>query len=173
MQGRTSFIRQNFMVIQGTLTNGTFSWISPHKYRNTTLFPGVSDSTKVKNNYSFPCPSIGNVRMPVYARCCPRSNACYPCKSWVSWSVPSCWFEGLVVDTLEGTFDYCIFLLLCLKNTLVQIDVLVVGKWRIKRENFFGPFSAKVALQTPSTTNRASKVAPQTPTSIAHHDSLW
>ena len=32
--------------------------------------------------------------------------------------------EGLVVDTLEATFDDCISLLLCLKNTLVQIDVL-------------------------------------------------
>ena len=32
--------------------------------------------------------------------------------------------EGLLVDTLEGAFDQCIFLLLCLKDTLVQIDVL-------------------------------------------------
>ena len=32
--------------------------------------------------------------------------------------------ESLVVDVLEGAIDHCIFLLLCLKNTLVQIDVL-------------------------------------------------
>ena len=32
--------------------------------------------------------------------------------------------EGLLVDTLEGAFDQCILLLLCLKDTLVQIDVL-------------------------------------------------
>ena len=32
--------------------------------------------------------------------------------------------ESLVVDALEGTFDHCIFLLLCLKDTLVQFDVL-------------------------------------------------
>ena len=32
--------------------------------------------------------------------------------------------EGLVVDALEAAFDHCISLLLCLKNTLVQIDVL-------------------------------------------------
>ena len=32
--------------------------------------------------------------------------------------------EGLVVDALEAAFDHCIPLLLCLKNTLVQIDVL-------------------------------------------------
>ena len=32
--------------------------------------------------------------------------------------------EGLVVDTLEAAFNHCIFLLLCLKNTLVQLDVL-------------------------------------------------
>ena len=32
--------------------------------------------------------------------------------------------EGLVVDALEAAFDHCIFLLLCLKDTLVQIDVL-------------------------------------------------
>ena len=32
--------------------------------------------------------------------------------------------ESLVVDTLEAAFDHCIFLFLCLKNTLVQIDVL-------------------------------------------------
>ena len=32
--------------------------------------------------------------------------------------------EGLVVDALEGTFDHCIFLLLCLKDALVQFDVL-------------------------------------------------
>ena len=31
--------------------------------------------------------------------------------------------EGLIVDALEGTFDHCISLLLCLKDTLVQIDV--------------------------------------------------
>ena len=32
--------------------------------------------------------------------------------------------EGLVVDAREAAFDYCISLLLCLKDTLVQIDVL-------------------------------------------------
>ena len=32
--------------------------------------------------------------------------------------------EGLVVNAFEAAFDHCIFLLLCLKDTLVQIDVL-------------------------------------------------
>ena len=32
--------------------------------------------------------------------------------------------ESLVVDALEDAFDHCIFLLLCLKDTLAQIDVL-------------------------------------------------
>ena len=32
--------------------------------------------------------------------------------------------EGLVVDAFEAAFDHCIFLLLCLKDALVQIDVL-------------------------------------------------
>ena len=32
--------------------------------------------------------------------------------------------EGLIVDAFEAAFDYCIFLFLCLKDTLVQIDVL-------------------------------------------------
>ena len=32
--------------------------------------------------------------------------------------------ESLVVNSLEAAFDHCISLLLCLKNTLVQIDVL-------------------------------------------------
>ena len=32
--------------------------------------------------------------------------------------------EGLVVDALEAAFDHCVFLLLCLNNTLVQIGVL-------------------------------------------------
>ena len=32
--------------------------------------------------------------------------------------------EGLVVDSLEGAFDHCIFLLLCLKDAFVQLDVL-------------------------------------------------
>ena len=32
--------------------------------------------------------------------------------------------EGLVVDALVAAFDDCIFLLLCLNNTRVQIDVL-------------------------------------------------
>ena len=32
--------------------------------------------------------------------------------------------ESLVVDALEAALDHCIFLILCLKNTLVQIDVL-------------------------------------------------
>ena len=31
--------------------------------------------------------------------------------------------EGLVVYTLEGAFDDCVFFLFCLKNMLVQIDV--------------------------------------------------
>ena len=31
--------------------------------------------------------------------------------------------EGLVVDALEGAFDHCVFLLLCLKDALVQFDV--------------------------------------------------
>ena len=32
--------------------------------------------------------------------------------------------EGLVVDALEAACHHCIFLLLCLKDTLVQLDVL-------------------------------------------------
>ena len=32
--------------------------------------------------------------------------------------------ESMVVDALEAAFDHCVFLLLCLNNTLVQIDVL-------------------------------------------------
>ena len=32
--------------------------------------------------------------------------------------------EGLVVDALEAAFHHCIFLLLCLKDALVQLDVL-------------------------------------------------
>ena len=32
--------------------------------------------------------------------------------------------EGLVVDSLEAAFHYCISTLLCLKDTLVQLDVL-------------------------------------------------
>ena len=32
--------------------------------------------------------------------------------------------ESLVVDTLEAAFHHCVSLLLCLKDTLVQIDVL-------------------------------------------------
>ena len=32
--------------------------------------------------------------------------------------------EGLVVDALEAAFDHCVFLLLCLKDALVQFDVL-------------------------------------------------
>ena len=32
--------------------------------------------------------------------------------------------EGLVVDAFEAAFDHCISTLLCLKDTLVQIDVL-------------------------------------------------
>ena len=35
-----------------------------------------------------------------------------------------CDIEGLVVDSFEAAFHYCIFLLLCLNNTLVQLDVL-------------------------------------------------
>ena len=35
-----------------------------------------------------------------------------------------CDIESLVVDTFEAAFDDCISLLLCLKDTLVQIDVL-------------------------------------------------
>ena len=32
--------------------------------------------------------------------------------------------EGLIVNSLEAAFDHCIFLLLCLKDTLVQFHVL-------------------------------------------------
>ena len=32
--------------------------------------------------------------------------------------------ESLLVDALEAALDHCISLLLCLKNTLIQIDVL-------------------------------------------------
>ena len=32
--------------------------------------------------------------------------------------------EGLVVDAFEAAFDHCIFFLLCLKDALVQFDVL-------------------------------------------------
>ena len=35
-----------------------------------------------------------------------------------------CDIESLVVDALEAAFDHCISLLLCLKDTLVQFDVL-------------------------------------------------
>ena len=32
--------------------------------------------------------------------------------------------EGLVVDSLEAVLDHCIYLLFCLKDPLVQFDVL-------------------------------------------------
>ena len=32
--------------------------------------------------------------------------------------------EGLVVDAFEAAFDHCFSLLLCLEDTLVQVDVL-------------------------------------------------
>ena len=35
-----------------------------------------------------------------------------------------CDVEGLIVDAFEAAFDHCISLLLCLKDALVQIDVL-------------------------------------------------
>ena len=35
-----------------------------------------------------------------------------------------CDIESLVVDALEAALDHCISFLLCLKNTLVQFDVL-------------------------------------------------
>lgn len=34
-----------------------------------------------KNNFSFSCPSIGNVQTPVYVHCRPRSIDCCSCKS--------------------------------------------------------------------------------------------
>ena len=34
--------------------------------------------------------------------------------------------ESLVVDAFETAYDYCISFLLCLKNTLVQIDILYI-----------------------------------------------
>ena len=40
--------------------------------------------------------------------------------------------EGLVVDAFEAAFDHCIFLLLCFKYTLLQIDVLHVHSLSIK-----------------------------------------
>ena len=42
--------------------------------------------------------------------------------------------EGLVVDALESAFDYCIFLLLGLKDTLVQFDVLHTHSFSINHD---------------------------------------
>ena len=35
-----------------------------------------------------------------------------------------CDIESLVIDAFEGAFDHCISLLLCLEDTLVQLDVI-------------------------------------------------
>ena len=45
-----------------------------------------------------------------------------------------CDIESLVVDTLEGTFDHCISLLLCLKDTLIQLDVLLAHPFSIDHD---------------------------------------
>ena len=73
-----------FMFIQGSFSNSTFTWIHSYNNRNPTITSITvlfRPNCPKKNNFSITCSSIGNARMPVYARCRPRSNVCYPCKS--------------------------------------------------------------------------------------------
>ena len=94
------------------------SWINPYKYRNPTI---TVQSKSI---------SPSHVLQSVLTECqCTHVVVQDP--SLVICASHECLglllrgdIESLVVDTLEVAFDHCIFLLLCLKNTLVQIDVL-------------------------------------------------
>ena len=50
--------------------------------------------------------------------------------------------EGLVVDAFEAAFDHCIFLLLGLKDTLVQLNVLYAHPLTVNHHMRGTPFAA-------------------------------
>ena len=50
--------------------------------------------------------------------------------------------ESLVVDALEAALDHCIFLLLCLKDALVQIDVFYNHPFSIDHDIARNSFAA-------------------------------
>ena len=68
--------------------------------------------------------------------------------------------EGLVVNAFEAAFDHCIFLLLCLNNTLVQIDVLhahpITIDYHIARNSLCGVMYYILLINQPDSTSSVS-----------------
>ena len=107
------------MLIQGSHKSGTFEWIKTYKYRN----PTITFQSEKSNSPFHVLPSVMTECQCVYV--------VFQDPSLVVCTSHECLglllradIEGLVVDALEAAFDHCIFLLLCLEDTLVQIDVL-------------------------------------------------
>ena len=65
------------------------------------------------------------VQDPTLVVCASHESLCLFLRAYI---------ESLVVDTFEATFDHCISLLLCLKYTLVQIDVLHTHSFSIDHD---------------------------------------
>ena len=122
MHGKSKILLHYSMILQGSPSNGTFEWINRYKCWNPYILPRLSKLKK--NNFFFKHSIVDNIRMRVYAHCYPRSISCYMRRHECLGLLLRGDIEALVVDTFEGAINDCISLSLCLKNTLVQLDVL-------------------------------------------------
>ena len=107
------------MLIQGSHNSGTFKWIKTYKYRNPTITVQSEKSNSpfhVLQSVMTECQCVYVVVQDPSLVVC-TSHECLGLLLRGD-------IEGLVVDSFEASFDLCIFLLLCLKYMLVQIDVL-------------------------------------------------
>ena len=107
------------MLIQGSHNSGTYEWIKTYEYRNPTITFQSEKSYSplhVLQSVMTECQCVHVVvQDPTLVVC--ASHECLGL--FLRGDI-----EGLVVDALEAAFDHCIFLLLCLKYTLLQFDVL-------------------------------------------------
>ena len=113
------------ILVQGSPRNGSFTWINLFKYRNPTI-TSITVLFRPKRIIASPLSTF----LSVIAECLcmhivVQDPSLVVCASHEYLGLfLRADIEGLVVDALEAAFDHCIFLLLGLNNTLVQIDVL-------------------------------------------------
>ena len=116
------------MLIQGSPSNSTFTWINRTSVGTTKSLPSLfrSDQTVQSETNS---PLLHTLQSVMTERQCMHIVVQDP--SLVICASHECLglflradIESLVIDWFEAAFDHCISLLLCLKDTFVQFDVL-------------------------------------------------
>ena len=118
------------ILIQGSPTKGTFSWISPYKYwyphitSGNQRFPDQTVQSKKTISPLHVLQSVMTERECMYLTFLDLSHIIRSSHESLDLFLGGD-IESLVIDAFEAAYDYCISLPLCLKDTHVYLDIFL------------------------------------------------